>query len=146
MPQLTIEVPHALGQAEAVRRLQEQFSVAQGAYQSHISDLHQEWTDGTLTFGFRAVGLNIPGTMVVEEAAVEARGPPAPGRGNFPGRDRAAGPRGTAAHTRLEYAIAPSSLGIVAGRWGSRRRLCFSITQPLILQEVMLKHNLPVTQ
>ncbi len=71
MPQLTIEVPHALGQAEAVRRLQEQFSVAQEAYQSHISDLHQEWTDGTLTFGFRAVGLNVSGTMVVEEAAVK---------------------------------------------------------------------------
>ena len=71
MPQLTIEVPHALGQAEAVQRLQQQFSVAQEAYRSHISELHQEWADGALTFSFRVAGLNISGTLVVEEAAVK---------------------------------------------------------------------------
>ena len=70
MPQLTTEVPHALGQAEAVRRLKEQFTLAQAAYQAHISDLKQEWTDSTLEFSFRAIGMGISGSLAVEDAAV----------------------------------------------------------------------------
>ena len=70
MPHLTMEVPHALGQAEAVGRLKQQFDLAHEAYRSHISDLHQEWTDSTLTFSFRVVGMSISGTLAVEDAAV----------------------------------------------------------------------------
>ncbi len=70
MPQLTTEVPHALGHAEAVRRLKEQFTITQAAYQAHVSDLQQEWTDSTLTFSFRAMGMAVSGTLVVEDAEV----------------------------------------------------------------------------
>ncbi len=70
MPHLTIEVPHALDQAEAVRRLKEQFRLAQETYQSHLSDLEEEWTDNTLRFSFRAVGMRIAGTLAVEASLV----------------------------------------------------------------------------
>jgi hypothetical protein len=70
MSQLITEVSHALGQAEAVRRLKEQFTLTQAAYQAHVSDLKQEWTDSTLVFSFRAAGMGISGSLAVEDAAV----------------------------------------------------------------------------
>ena len=44
--------------------------ITQAAYQAHVSDLQQEWTDSTLTFSFRAMGMAVSGTLVVEDAEV----------------------------------------------------------------------------
>jgi predicted NBD/HSP70 family sugar kinase len=71
MPQLTLEVPHALGQAEALQRLKRQFSFAKETYQSHLTDLVEQWTDGTLEFSFRAAGMAISGTLAVEASTVQ---------------------------------------------------------------------------
>jgi hypothetical protein len=70
MPKLTMEVPHSLGREEAMRRLKEQFELARGAYGSYVGDLQQEWNDHTLTFGFKAAGMKVGGTLTVEEALV----------------------------------------------------------------------------
>ena len=71
MPQLVMEVPHTLGQAAAIERLKREFEVAKETYQSHISELEEEWTEGTLRFSFRAAGMNISGDLVVEERVVK---------------------------------------------------------------------------
>jgi hypothetical protein len=71
MPQLSLEVPHALGQAEALERLKRQFSFAKEAYASQLSDIHEEWNDHALEFSFRAMGMAISGTLAVEAAAVK---------------------------------------------------------------------------
>ena len=70
MPQLTIEVPHALGQAEARRRLKERLAAARLAYQGLLNEFQEEWSDQRLRFSFRAVGMAVSGTMDVEDAAV----------------------------------------------------------------------------
>jgi hypothetical protein len=70
MPQLQMEVPHTLGQEEATKRLKDKFGLAKQMYQQHVSDLREEWTDHTLAFGFRAVGMAVPGTLAVEPSAV----------------------------------------------------------------------------
>ena len=66
MPKLTMEVPHSLGQDEAVRRLKDKLREAEGA----ADDMHQEWHDHTLSFHFEVMGMKIQGTMAVEDKAV----------------------------------------------------------------------------
>jgi hypothetical protein len=70
MPQLTLEVPHNLGRDEATRRLKEKLDVARETFQGQVSDLHEEWHDQTLTFGFKAIGMAVSGTVAVEDALV----------------------------------------------------------------------------
>jgi hypothetical protein len=73
MPHLTLEVPHALGQAAAVQRLKERIDRAKEAYQSQLGNLTEEWTANTLTFAFRAAGLHVSGAVAVEDAAVKVK-------------------------------------------------------------------------
>jgi hypothetical protein len=71
MPKLNVEVPHTLGRDEAARRLKQQFDLARGAYGSYVSDLQEQWNDDhTLTFGFKAMGMKVAGTLAVEDALV----------------------------------------------------------------------------
>ncbi len=70
MPQLTIEVPHALGRAEALRRLKDRLDAARVAYQGLVHNFEEEWSAQRLRFRFRAVGMEASGTMDVEDAAV----------------------------------------------------------------------------
>ena len=71
MPQLNLEIPHALGQVLAIERLKERFSLAKATYKSQIVDLTEEWTGNTLTFAFRVIGMSVSGSLVVEDAAVK---------------------------------------------------------------------------
>jgi hypothetical protein len=73
MPNLILDVPHTLGQAPALERLKNKFSLAKDMYQAHISHLQEEWNDTGLTFDFRAAGMNVSGTLAVEEAAVKLK-------------------------------------------------------------------------
>ena len=70
MPQLTIEVPHALGRAEAVRRLKGRLDAARAAYQGLVHDFQEEWSDQGLRFSFRGAGMEASGTMDVADAVV----------------------------------------------------------------------------
>jgi hypothetical protein len=70
MPKLTLEVPHTLGREEATRRLQQELEAARSAYGSYVNDLQQQWKDDTLSFGFRAAGMKVAGTVAVEDALV----------------------------------------------------------------------------
>ncbi|MEE8452813.1 MAG: polyhydroxyalkanoic acid system family protein [Thermoguttaceae bacterium] len=65
MPRLTMETSHTLGQEEATRRLKEKFDVARRDHGAQVSDLHEEWTDHTLSFGFKSMGMKIEGTVEV---------------------------------------------------------------------------------
>jgi hypothetical protein len=70
MPRVTTEAPHTLGREEAVRRLKDKFSMVQAAYGAQVSDLHEQWTDSTFSFGFRAMGMKVSGTLEVEDSQV----------------------------------------------------------------------------
>ena len=71
MPQLALEVPHALGQEEAARRLKQRITDASQSYQSQVSDLRQQWDGHTFSFGFLAMGMKVAGTVAVEQARVK---------------------------------------------------------------------------
>jgi len=65
MPRLALQVPHALGRDEAMRRIKEQLPKAREL----VSDLEEEWEDHTLSFRFKAMGFKVGGTMEVEDAS-----------------------------------------------------------------------------
>jgi hypothetical protein len=71
MPQLSIDLPHTLGQEEAARRLKERFEFATEMYRSQLKDFNQQWDDHTFSFGFHAMGMKVAGTLAVEPAQVK---------------------------------------------------------------------------
>ena len=71
MPQLNMETSHALGREEALRRLKEKISRVKDTYHSRVSDLYDEWREDTLSFAFKAVGMEFAGTVTVEASAVK---------------------------------------------------------------------------
>jgi putative polyhydroxyalkanoate system protein len=70
MSQLTMETSHNLGRDEAARRLKEKFGAVRQRYASHVNDLKETWVDHTLSFGFKAMGMGVTGTVYVEDASV----------------------------------------------------------------------------
>jgi hypothetical protein len=71
MAQLSVDVPHALGQDEAARRFKERFAAARSKYGDQISELREQWQDHTLSFAFRAMGWAISGKLAVEANTVK---------------------------------------------------------------------------
>lgn len=70
MPKLTMTVPHALGQQEAIQRLQERFQAAIQSYQDRVQGLQQQWNDNALTYRFQAFGMSVNGSARVEPSEV----------------------------------------------------------------------------
>ncbi len=67
MPKITIEEPHSLGADEAVRKLKDKFDFVRSMYGSQVQDLEESWEGHTLTFGFKAMGMKVRGTVAVED-------------------------------------------------------------------------------
>jgi hypothetical protein len=70
MPRLTMQTDHQLGRVEAVRRLKEKFAESRERFGSQVNDLTEEWDGHMYTFGFRAMGMKVAGTITVEDSAV----------------------------------------------------------------------------
>jgi len=65
-----MKTSHALGRDEAQRRLKERLGVARVAHGSKATALHEEWSDGTLSFDFETMGTHVTGMMVVDDDEV----------------------------------------------------------------------------
>jgi hypothetical protein len=70
MPRLTFAMPHSLGSDEARRRLKDKLAAALAEHKDRLSDFREQWQEHTLTFGFRALGIAVGGTVAVEPAQV----------------------------------------------------------------------------
>jgi hypothetical protein len=75
MPSFQVSVPHQLGRDAARGRVEQFLEAVQRDYAAHISNVNGAWTDDRLQFSFKAAGLAISGTMLVEETAVQVSGP-----------------------------------------------------------------------
>jgi hypothetical protein len=73
MPQINMEAQHRLGRDEAARRLREKFDHVRSRYGDQVNGLQESWTDHTLSFGFKAMGFAVSGTVLVEDALVRLR-------------------------------------------------------------------------
>ena len=70
MPSLNMSAAHALGADEALRRLKEKFHAVHQAYGAQVSDLRETWEGNVLSFGFKAMGMKVAGTVTVEDGQV----------------------------------------------------------------------------
>ena len=74
MPKMSVNVPHRLGQVEALSRVQGMIGHLKQRYGDQISDLREEWNGNSGTFSLKAMGFNVSGRLVVTEGAVEMDG------------------------------------------------------------------------
>jgi hypothetical protein len=71
MPRITMETLHKLGREEAARRLKDKFSAVRALYGAQVNNLRETWTDHTLSFGFKTMGMGVSGTVHVGESNVK---------------------------------------------------------------------------
>ena len=71
MPRASLETPHTLSQEEAIRRLKRKIDELKETYRGKFSDLREEWDEETLSFGFKAVGMKVAGTLTVADSQVK---------------------------------------------------------------------------
>jgi hypothetical protein len=74
MPSLTITVPHSLEPQEAAERLKRLIELVKAQYGSHLSELHEEWTEQTGSFRVGAMGFKSTGTVEVRTTEVHIQG------------------------------------------------------------------------
>jgi hypothetical protein len=67
---ITVTIPHALGRAEARRRIDEGFANFARHLGVAAGVLSKTWSGDRLTFAIAALGQEIRGTLEVEDAAV----------------------------------------------------------------------------
>jgi hypothetical protein len=70
MPKLSLDIPHTLGRDGAAQRLKDKLAAVRSQYQSQVTDFKEEWKDHTFAFGFRVMGMDVSGSVAVEETRV----------------------------------------------------------------------------
>ena len=71
----SVSVPHRLGREAALSRVQRFLDDIRQTYGQDLSDVRGQWHGNRLEFGFKAKGLGVHGTLVVEETEVHVSGP-----------------------------------------------------------------------
>ena len=75
MAAIDISVPHQLGQAEARRRVEKFMENVQRDFAGYVSEVGGQWAGNQLNFHFGTGGVNITGTLKVEEDLVHVNVP-----------------------------------------------------------------------
>jgi hypothetical protein len=70
MPRMSMSVPHALPQAEALSRMQAKAAAMFREYAEQLHNVQEAWTDYAYAFSFAVMGMAIQGTVLVEAAQV----------------------------------------------------------------------------
>jgi hypothetical protein len=70
MPRVAVAATHRLGRDEARRRVKDRLGEVCDSYGNDVSELHEEWSQHTLSFVFKAVGLRVIGTIAVGDEDV----------------------------------------------------------------------------
>jgi hypothetical protein len=74
MPAFQVNVPHALGQEEAVERLKVFLQKVAEHYKDQISKIEGNWVENVLTFAMTTYGFTISGTLTVDESSARIAG------------------------------------------------------------------------
>lgn len=76
MAGFSVSVPHGIGRKAAIARLRLFLDGIRRNYAHEVTDVRRRWHGNRLEFAFAASGLQVQGTLVVEEEAVHISGPP----------------------------------------------------------------------
>ncbi len=74
MPKLSVDIPHALGQAEALTRVQGMLNQLKTSYGDQISNLQERWNGPNGEFSFKAMGFDVSGDIRVGDKDVAMSG------------------------------------------------------------------------
>src|SRR5262245_25921022 len=75
MSSFRVLVPHSLGAAAALSRVERFLEQVQRDYAEYLSEPQGGWSGNRLDFSFLAMGLPITGSLVVDEEKVDVFGP-----------------------------------------------------------------------
>ena len=70
-----VSVTHGIGREAALARMRPFLDALRRDYAHEISDIQGKWHDNKIDFTFTARGLQVQGTLAVEEDAVHVSGP-----------------------------------------------------------------------
>lgn len=74
MPSFGLSVPHQLSKQEATERVKHFSEKVREHHQDKVKDVHQEWNDDTLHFGFKTLGVRVDGNLTVADDEVSVQG------------------------------------------------------------------------
>lgn len=74
MPSFNTDVPHQLGQQEALARLKSFLDSVREKFKDQISHLDGQWVENALDFALTTYGFKISGNLSVEETVVRLTG------------------------------------------------------------------------
>ena len=78
-----VTVPHSLSQEEALRRVKRLLGELKQIYETQISDVREEWSDGSCSFRLKMFVFKIQGSIKVGSQLVEVRGRMPIGTGKY---------------------------------------------------------------
>lgn len=67
MSNLSMNIPHQLGQEAALSRIQSVLRNVQAKYAGQIQDLKEEWNGNTGVFSFKIMSMPVSGTLTVND-------------------------------------------------------------------------------
>lgn len=74
MPGINEIFRHSLGQEEALRRAKGLMSELKKEHAGQISDLKEDWSGNKGSFGFKAMGFGVSGTLEITTTEVRLKG------------------------------------------------------------------------
>ncbi len=70
MAKISLTVTHDLGREEALQRLQSESDMLKRTFGDTVSDLQENWDEGSLDFSLVTYGMKVSGDVVVDAAEV----------------------------------------------------------------------------
>ncbi len=70
MPKVTVTVPHALSEDQAVKRLKHRFGDLQRRFGDSVSDFEEQWDGNVLSYRFTTLGVKVQGTVAAADSNV----------------------------------------------------------------------------
>ena len=74
MPAFQVNVPHGLGQQQAVERLKVFLQKIAERYKDQVSRMEGNWVENVLTFAMTTYGFTISGQLTVDESSAKLAG------------------------------------------------------------------------
>jgi len=73
MPKINLSVPHNRDKAEAAEKLKSFAQIVREKYKDQVKDVHEEWREDGMTFGFKTMGVTIKGDVAVTEDSADVQ-------------------------------------------------------------------------
>ncbi len=74
MPSINVDVKHSLDKKEATERVKSLLNELRSKYGSMVQNLSENWNEHDADFSFKAMGMAVNGSLVVDESSFKMNG------------------------------------------------------------------------